>query len=148
MKTGSKAMAVLAVVSSTVLIAGAQDRPQPVDPVRKPTTFKCPVCRSPCVSKDELIKQRRMLRARRNQAQAIQPRRTAQAHNPHAAPGPDEPLTAPDQMQRNRQQRGLRFDLDGNGQLSRAERAARRAYVRTLRRELGDLPGPRKPVEE
>jgi len=138
MKTRTKILTVLAVMTSSVLVAGAQDLARPERPIRKPQEFKCPVCGSPCINKAEMIKQRQQLRARRQRAQTMQAK---------ARQGPDGRPFSPEEFLRSRRQHTRRFDLDGDGRLSQAELAARRAYVRTMRREQCDQSGPRQRAE-
>jgi hypothetical protein len=52
------------------------------------------------------------------------------------------------QVQRVRQQIKERFDFDGDGQLSDAEKAAAKAFRQELRKNRGDRPGRSAPVQE
>lgn len=138
MRTRIKTLAVFAVIASSVLVASAQEQNAPERPMHKAKEFKCPVCGSPCVSRFELMKQRQRMHARINRARAMRADRTPEGQQPR-----------PNQLQRNRQQRQMRFDIDGDGQLSPAERAARRAYVQALQQEQGaDQPAPHRPAAE
>lgn len=63
-------------------------------------------------------------------------------------PGPPKgkPAPARRQMQRN-QRKAMPFDINGDGKLSKAEKAAQRAYRQAMRAERGDQAG-RRPAPE
>ncbi len=147
MRTRIKTLAAFAVIASTACIAGAQEQPRKERSERKPQEFKCPVCGSPCVSKAEIAKQVRTRQARMNHAQAVRPNRPEQARRLNSGQAPAGRKALPPRPH-NRQQHAMRFDIDGDGKLSPAERAARRAYVQTMREHRGEQTGPRRPVEE
>lgn len=129
MRTRTKTLAVLVAVASSALIAGAQEENQPKRSAPKPAEFKCPTCGSPCVRKAELIKQRRM---RKRHARASQDA------------GQQMP---PKEIRQKMRERAMQFDIDGDGELSPAERAALKAY-RTARRERRGAPPASQPPSD
>ncbi len=143
MKMRIKTLAVLTAIASSAMIAGAQEQMPKQQNGPKPTEFKCPVCGSPCVSKADIIKQsHKRMKARATKAGQSD---GAAMGNPRSAQG-DQPF-----IREKLQKRAMRFDLDGDGQLSKAERAALRAYRTELRKERAGPPENRKgsqpPVE-
>ena len=149
MKTRIKTLTLCAATLAAATIAGARNQPTQERPNRKPAGFNCPTCNSPCINKAAF---QRQVRQRRIQHQ-YEPQ-----FRGNIQPGPSNR-----QWQGNREsashregqrpgQRGLeRFDFDGDGQLSHAEKAARRAYRDALDRKQGvepnERPAPRPPVE-
>ena len=148
MKTRIKTLTVCAATLAAATIASAQNQPRQERPNRKPAGFNCPTCNSPCINQAAL---QRQVRQRRIQNQ-YEPQ-----FRRDILPGPPNR-----QWQGNRKsasyregqrpgQKGLeRFDFDGDGQLSPAEKAARRAYRDALDRQQSVEPNgrpSRPPVE-
>lgn len=173
MRTRIKTLAIVTAVASSALIAGAQQQNRPERTGPKADGFNCPVCGSPCVSKTQMIKQYRMRQFQNNAAQQNRPERPSMKRQNGKTQAParrqqnqmqpqrqrqNAAAQAPARQQRNqeqpkrmRQQRGLRFDIDGDGQLSTAERAALRAYRDAAQDEQDSKPdhrNPRPPVGE
>ncbi len=127
MNTKTATLAMLATISAVAFSANAQMQERNRQPIRQPAGFKCPVCGSPCISKAEITKQHRPRLQANARQQQFGPDRAPQARRHQAAmgAGANEPAAKP---LRNRQQRQLRFDINRDGTLSPAERAARKAY--------------------
>ena len=150
MRTPIKALALCAATLAAATIASAQNQPRQEQPNRKPAGFNCPTCKSPCINKAAL---QRQVRQRRIQNQ-YEPQ-----FRGNIQPGPPNR-----QWQGNREsashregqrpgQKGLeRFDFDGDGQLSHAEKAARRVYRDAMDRQQGvepiGRPSPQPPLAE
>ena len=141
MRTPIKVLALCTATLAAATVAGAQNQPRQERSNRKPAGFNCPTCNSPCINKAAL---QRQVRLRRMQSQ------NEPQFRGNIQPGPPNR-----QWQGNRQsashreeqrpgQKGLeRFDFDGDGQLSPAEKAARRAYRDALDRQQGVEPNER-----
>lgn len=117
MKTRIKTLALFSILLAGVCSAGAQAQ-EPNSrqrPLKKLADFNCPVCGSPCVNKTVLRRQIHHRRLQNQERQRLNPERT----------------------EHMRQQARRRFDFDRDGQLSKPERAAMRAYRNTIRQERG-----------
>ena len=161
MKTRIKLLAVLASATAIAASAGAQIQERPARNDRQPAGFNCPTCGSPCISKAQAVRLHRQVNARQQQfrtnpqvplgqngprANLHQPRR----NNPQARMQQRDNLRnrqPQDGVKRNRQQQSLRFDLDGDGTLSPAERAALKAYRNELRKQHGEKPDQQQPLD-
>ena len=139
---------VVALLAGTAL-AGAQQPLRQERPNQRGGEFECPVCGSPCVSKAALQRQVRQRRAQ-NQGEP-QFRGNIQPGPPNRQWQGDRERVSQRTGQQARQQGLGRFDIDGDGQLSHAEKAARRAYRDALNRQQGvesnGRPAPQPPVE-
>jgi hypothetical protein len=141
----NKISTIVAALLAGTALAGAQQPPRQERPIQRHGEFGCPVCGSPCINKASL---QRQLHQRRFQQQGAR-----QFH------GNNQPDPANRQWQgyrenaslrteqRGRQQGVGRFDFDGDGQLSSAERAARRAYRDALNQQQDVQPNARSSVQ-
>jgi hypothetical protein len=149
MRTPIKVLTLCAAALAAAAIAGAQDRPEQARLNRKPAGFNCPVCDSPCINKAALQRQVRQ-RKMQNQNES-QVRRDVQPGPPNRQWQGERKNASHRTGQRARQQGIGRFDFDGDGQLSHAEKAARRAYRDALDRqqsvEPNERPAPQPPAE-
>jgi hypothetical protein len=139
-----KTLSILTAVAAVAVIADAQVKERNARPERKPAGFNCPVCNSPCISKADAMRQRRQIHAKR-QAGMDRPahaRRNPGIHSRQRRPQP------PEAAAQARKQKSMRFDFDGNGELSPAERAALKAYRAELKKERGSGPVDQPPVGE
>jgi len=144
MRTRIKTLTLLAVTLATAVVAGAQNQQGPERPNRKQAGFDCPVCGSPCVSKAVI---KRQMHQRRMQHQDAQQFRQNDRFGPGLTPWRQNREQQPQQLRRQaRQQEPEQFDFDDDGQLSYAERAARRAYRDALERTPRAQPNER-PVD-
>ena len=153
MKTKIKTATLFAVLIGATAIAGAQEAVEETVPPQKNSALKQPAHQCPQAEiKQQQIHQRKVVQ-RRQTAQneqirrlnrriirleqrldAIQERKqktTQQQHKAARQQKPRQPQTA----QAAQQKRTLKFDLDGDGELSVPERAARRAYRKALQQE-------------
>ena len=149
MRTRITTLTLFAATLAAAVVAGAQNQPGPERPMRNQAGFECPVCGSPCVSKAVL---QRQMRQRRMQHQDAQPFRQNDRVGAESKPWQQDRERQPQQLkQQARQQEREQFDFDEDGQLSYAERAARRAYRDALERtqdaQPSERPGPRQPVD-
>ena len=150
MKTRIKTLTLCAATLVIATFAGAQNQPRQERPNRKPDGFNCPVCDSPCINKAAL---QRQVRQRRTQHQyEPQFRGNIQPGPPNRQRQGERESVSQRPRQRARQQEPGRFDFDGDGQLSPAEKAARRAYRDALDRqqdvEPNGRPASRPPLAE
>jgi len=149
MRTRNITLTLFAVTLATAVVAGAQNEPGPARPNRGQAGFDCPVCGSPCVSRATL---QRQIHQRRMQRQGVpQFQRNAQP-GPEAGPWQQNRERQSQQIRQQARQQDIgRFDFDNDGQLSQAERAARRAYRDALDRtqdaQPDGRPAPQPPVE-
>lgn len=149
MKTRIKTLTLCAATLVIATFAGAQNQPRQERPNRKPDGFNCPTCNSPCINKAALQQQVRQRRIQhqyepqfRGNIQPGPPNRQWQGNRENAS-------------RREGQRAGKkgigRFDIDGDGQLSPAEKAARRAYRDALNRqqdvEPNGRPASQPPIE-
>ena len=149
MKAQIKILTVCAATLAAATVAGAQSQPRQERPNRKPSGFNCPTCKSPCINKAAL---QRQVRQRRIQNQyEPQFRGNIQTGPPNRQWQGTRESMAHREGQRPRQQGLDRFDFDGDGQLSYAEKAARRAYRDAADQQQGiepsERPAPQPPVE-
>ena len=136
MKSQTKALMILAAAATLTMGARAQEQEQPAPMTEKPTEFKCPTCGSPCINKAELIRHNRINmrnKARQlpenAQAPALRQRINAQAQRQGA---PDQAARAeriPAEARQAIKERAMKFDIDGDGELSQPERAAMRQQI-------------------
>ena len=150
MKTRIKTLTVCAAALAAATIAGAQNQPRQERPNRKPAGFNCPTCNSPCINKAALKQQVRQRRLQNQDGSQFQRNARSDSPNPRWQGGRESASQRP-QQQARRQESG-RFDIDGDGQLSPAEKAARRAYRDAMDRNQGvqenERPDPRPPLAE
>ncbi len=165
MKTRIKTLAILATVAAVTFAASAQVRERTERPNRKPDGFQCPTCGSPCISKAAIMKHRRQ-RMQANARHQSGPNRPADARHRanYRNRGPQQQSPArfrhnqqqqpssPEINRKNRWQRAMQFDIDGDGQLSQAERTALKAYRTAIRQQRDEAPAnrpePQSPVAE
>jgi hypothetical protein len=150
MRTRIKTLTLCAATLAATAVAGAHDQPRQERANRKPDGFQCSTCGSPCVSRAALQRKIRTRRLQHTEGRQFQANRPAQVRQQTAARGPESQRPASRQFQRGKQQT-MRFDIDGDGQFSNAEKAARRAYRNALDRKQGvqqnERPASRPPVE-
>jgi hypothetical protein len=149
MKTHIKTLTLCAVVLAGAIAVNAQYQNRQERPNRKQEGFNCPVCDSPCINKTAL---QQKLRQRRMQTRNDRPvQREGRYRHSNMRWQTDHQSTAQRPQQRSRWQEPGRFDLDGDGTLSYAEKAARRAYRNAAGKSRGDQPNerpdPQPPVE-
>ena len=151
MNTRIKMIITVTSVAAISFAAHAQVQGRNARPERKQRGFNCPVCNSPCVSKAEIQQQQRQRLNTANKRRSG-PNQPENARQRPRAGNRQQQAFSRDQRGPAGQQREMRFDLDGDGQLSNAERAARKAYVQARRSEQEDAPAgrsrPRPPVDE
>ena len=149
MKTRIKTLTVCAAALAAATFAGAQNQPRQEKPNRKPAGFNCPVCDSPCINQSALQRQLRQRRLQNQDGPQFQRNARSDSPNPRWQAGRERAPQQP--QQRARRQEPGRFDIDGDGQLSPAEKAARRAYRDALDRqqdvEPNGRPTPEPPIE-
>lgn len=153
MRTRIKTLAIITAVASSALIAGAQQQNRPERTGPKPEGFNCPVCGSPCVSKASV---QRKLRQRRVQNEGG-PRAHRNTRTERPAPQWQADREGVSQQprkqarQQKHQQMNKRFDIDGDGQLTQAERTALRAYREALNNQQGEpsieKSAPKPPID-
>lgn len=149
MRTQIKVLTLCAATLAAATGADARNQPRQERSNRKPAGFNCPVCYSPCINKASLqrqVHQRRFQKKGGPQGlRDFQAGPTAQSRQ-GAREGASQRL-----RQQARQREIRRFDFDGDGQLSHAEKAARRAYRDALDRRKGvqpnERPAPQPPIE-
>jgi len=144
MKTQTRIMFILATITSVAIAAEAQVQERNQQPRPKPAGFNCPVCNSPCISKADVVRQRHQINAR----QRYHADRPALARQHQGAYNRGQEPRRPDGMPRALKQKAMRFDFDGSGDLSTAERAALKAYRAELNKERSAGPVDPSPVEE
>ncbi|MBN2162152.1 MAG: hypothetical protein JXR25_12080 [Pontiellaceae bacterium] len=132
MKSQTKALMILAATATLTMGARADEQEQTGQPAEKPMEFKCPTCGSPCINKAELIRYQRInmsnnprQRPENAQPPALRQRVAAQAQRQEI------PAQAriPDQVRQAMKERAMKFDIDGDGELSQPERAAMRQQI-------------------
>ena len=150
MKTRIKTLTLCAATLAAAAVAGAQNQSGPERPNRKQAGFNCPVCDSPCINKTALQRQVRQHRLQNQDGPQFQRNARSDSPNPRWQGGRESASQRP-QQQARRQESG-RFDIDGDGQMSPAEKAARKAYRDALDRQQGvhgnERPDPRPPLAE
>jgi len=149
MKKRIKTLSLCAVTLAAAAVAEAYNQPGQNKPKRQQAGFNCPVCESPCINKAALKQQVRQRRLQNQDGPQFQRNARSDSPNPRWQGGRERTSQRP-QQQARRQEPG-RFDIDGDGQLSHAEKAARRAYRDATDRNQGvqgnERPDPRPPVE-
>ena len=149
MRTQIKALTLCAATLAAATVVGAQNQSGPERTNRKQAGFNCPVCDSPCINKAALQRKVRQRRLQNQDGSQFQRNAQSGTTNPRWQGGRERASQRP-QQQARRQEPG-RFDIDGDGQLSHAEKAARRAYRDALNRqqdiEPNGRPAPQPPVE-
>ena len=142
MKT-NKTLTIVAVLLAGTALAGARQQPRQERPHRKPAGFNGPVCDSPCIDKASLQRQVRRQRLQTHYTPRL--RRGVQSRLPVRQWRGDRKRMSHRPGPRARQQGFGRFDFDRDGQLSHAEKAARRAFRNALDRKQGIQPNERLP---
>lgn len=149
MRTQIKALTLFAVTLAAVSGALAINQPGPERSNRKQAGFNCPVCDSPCINKAAMQRQLRQQRIQNQDGPRFQ--RNAQSGPANPRWQRDRQNTSQRPQQQARQQESGRFDIDGDGRLSHAEKAARRAYRDAVDRNQGvqgnERPDPWSPAE-
>lgn len=149
MKTQIKALTLCTLTVAVAAVAEAYNRPVQERPNREQAGFNCPVCDSPCINKAAL--QREVRQRRIHNQYAPQVRRDIQPGPPRRQWQKERESASHREGQRPHQKGLERFDFDGDGQLSQAEKAARRAYrdamIQERKGQLNERPDPRPPVE-
>jgi hypothetical protein len=146
MKTQTKTLTLCAAALTAAIVAGAHGRIGQEKPNRNQEGFNCPVCDSPCINKTALQRKIRQRRIQNEGSQPFQPYgRTGQTNMRRQQRDEQNTYRQP------QRQKADRFDIDGDGELSPPERAARRAYRNAMDRERdiqpNGRPDPQPPVE-
>lgn len=160
MRRMTTTLTVITILAASAIGAEAQQqKPGQPRPNRGQKEFKCPTCGNRCTGRDvfQRQQQRRQAMQNWNSPQAPMQRNRPQANawqqyrnqprmqqREHVRDRQQHPQKG---VKPNRQQQSLRFDLDGNGQLSAAERAALKAYRAELQKEHGEKPPKQQPAE-
>ena len=149
MRTQIKALTLCAVTLAAVTVADAYNQRGQERPKRKQAGFNCPVCDSPCINKAVAQRQLRQRRLQNQGGQQFQ--RNARSESPNPRQQGDRIRASQRPQQRAERKELGRFDIDGDGRLSNAEKTARRAYRNAMVRERDvepdERPDPRPPVE-
>ena len=145
MKTSIKRLTVCAAMLAVAVGAGAREPYEPQRLNRKEAGFNCPVCDSPCINKMAMQQKLRQHRIQNKDGQPFRREGRSGAYNERWQENRRNISQQP------RPQKPGRFDIDGDGELSHPERAARRAYRDAMERQrearLNVRPDPQPPVE-